>query len=249
MGSNSIGRVAVALAPPTTPADVNGIQVIYTAISAGYNQTDPIGLFQSTDQGGTWTQLAAAGISGTSSGGYAMDIAVDPASPGDGQNDVVFYGCQNTFKSVNAGATFTGINIGHADVHTWTCVPQPPGPRPSSTAAATAVSTCPPTRETRGRRRTKAGSRPGSSTISRSSPTPPPASRPARCRTTRSRRPRGRTPREWVRGTGGDGWDVAYDGSSPPVLYATSDDGALSVLNGHTTTPGAFCRTLLIKPG
>ena len=127
VGTKSIGRVAVALAPPTIPADVNGIQVVYTAISAGYNQTDPIGLFQSIDQGGTWAQLGASGITGTTYGGYAMDIAVDPASPGDGVNDTVFYGCQNQFISTDAGATFTQIYVGHADVHTWTCVPQPAG--------------------------------------------------------------------------------------------------------------------------
>ena len=126
-GGRSIGRVAVALAPPTSVPNVNGIQVIYTAVSAGYNQTDPIGLFLSIDQGGTWTQLNATGISGTTYGGYAMDIAVDPASPGDGVHDTVFYGCQNQFISTDAGGTFSPISVGHADLHTWTCVPQPPG--------------------------------------------------------------------------------------------------------------------------
>ncbi len=247
VGSNSIGRVAVALAPPTTPADVNGIQVIYTAISAGYNQTDPIGLFQSTDQGGTWTQLAAAGISGTTYGGYAMDIAVDPASPGDGQNDVVFYGCQNAFKSVNAGATFTGINVGHADVHTWTCVPQPPGTKTvvycgsdgGIDVSADAGNTWSP--KNQGGLQTglfyNLAIKPdatGSVTAG--------ALQDNAIETTAGAGP----PREWVRGTGGDGWDVAYDGSSPPVLYATS--GGPNTAVSSSTDDGVTFPTGLTPP-
>ena len=127
VGVRSIGRVAVALAPATNPADVNGIQVIYTAISAGYNQPDPIGLFLSIDQGGTWTQLAAAGISGTTYGGYAMDIAVDPALPGDGPLATPLLRPPEPVHLDRRRATFSSINVGHVDVHTWTCVPQPQG--------------------------------------------------------------------------------------------------------------------------
>jgi ASPM-SPD-2-Hydin domain-containing protein len=247
VGTNSIGRVAVALAPPTNPADVNGIQVIYTAISAGYNQPDPIGLFLSTDQGGTWTQLTATGISGTTYGGYAMDLAVDPASPGDGQHDTVFYGCQNAFRSTNAGSTFSSINVGHADVHTWTCVPQPTGTQTvvycgsdgGIDVSTNGGSTWSP--------RNKGGLQTGlfyniairpDATASVTAgalqdnqieTTAAPAVSP-----------------EWVAGTGGDGWDVAYDGNSPPVLYATS--GGPNTVVGKSTDDGVTFPSTVTPP-
>lgn len=247
VGSNSIGRVAVALAPPATPTNVNGIQVIYTAISAGYNQPDPIGLFLSTDQGATWTKLAAAGISGTTYGGYAMDIAVDPTSPGDGQHDTVFYGCQNAFRSTDSGATFSPINVGHADVHTWTCVPQPTG---TSTVvycgsdggvdvSADGGSTWSP--KNKGGLQTglfyniaikpdatasvTAGALQDNQVETTAAPAVPP---------------------EWIAGTGGDGWDVAYDGSSPPVLYATS--GGPNTVVGKSTDDGITFPSALTPP-
>src|SRR6516162_1632221 len=222
-GGRSIGRVAVALAPPTSVPNVNGIQVIYTAVSAGYNQTDPIGLFLSIDQGGTWTQLNATGISGTTYGGYAMDIAVDPASPGDGVHDTVFYGCQNQFISTDAGGTLSPISVGHADLHTWTCVPQPPG-TPTvvycgsdggidvSTNGGTAWSP-----KNKGGLQTglfynlaiapdaTASSTAGALQDNGILTTAPPATAPG-----------------WIEGinAGGDGWDVAYDGGS--TLYVTT---------------------------
>ena len=247
VGSNSIGRVAVALAPSATPANVNGIQVIYTAISAGYNQPDPIGLFLSTDQGATWTKLAAAGISGTTYGGYAMDIAVDPASPGDGQHDTVFYGCQNAFRSTDSGATFGSINVGHADVHTWTCVPQPTGTNTVvycgsdggidvSTNGGSAWSP-----KNKGGLQTglfyniaikpdaTASVTVGALQDNQVETTAPPAVSP-----------------EWIAGTGGDGWDVAYDGSSPPVLYATS--GGPNTVVGKSTDDGVTFPSTLTPP-
>lgn len=220
-GTRNIGRVAVALAPPTSVPNVKGIQVIYAAVSAGYNQPDPIGLFQSTNQGGTWTQLNATGISGTTYGGYAMDIAVDPASPGDGVGDTVFYGCQNQFISTNAGGNFSPINVGHADVHTWTCVPQPQG-TPTvvycgsdggidvSTNGGTAWSP----KNSGGlqtglfynlaiRPDATASVTVGALQDNAIQTTTPPAVAPG-----------------WAQGAGGDGWDVAYDGGSN--LYATT---------------------------
>ena len=221
LGSNSIGRVAVALAPPATPANVNGIQVIYTAISAGYNQPDPIGLFLSTDQGATWTKLAAAGVSGTTYGGYAMDIAVDPASPGDGAADTVFYGCQNAFRSTDAGNSFSSIGVGHADVHTWTCVPQPPGTSTVVYCGSDGGIDVSVDGGSSWSPRNKGGLQTGLFYNIAISPdatasvtagalqdnqietTAAPAVSP-----------------EWIAGTGGDGWDVAFDGGG--VLYATS---------------------------
>jgi hypothetical protein len=42
---------------------------------------------------------------------------------------------------------------------------------------------------------------------------------------------------QWIRGDSGDGWDVAYDGSSPPVLYSTWNTYiASSTTNGVTSS-------------
>jgi hypothetical protein len=85
VAGTSFTRVVVALAPPTSPANVNGVQVIYVTMAGVYGAaTDPIGLFISTNQGGIWTQQPATGLAGTTYGGYALDMAVDPSSPGDG---------------------------------------------------------------------------------------------------------------------------------------------------------------------
>ena len=222
VGSNSIGRVAVALAPATNPADVNGIQVIYTAISAGYNQPDPIGLFLSIDQGGTWTKLTATGISGTTYGGYAMDIAVDPASPGDGQHDTVFYGCQNQFISTDAGGTFSSINVGHVDVHTWTCVPQPQGTATVVYCGSDGGIDVSVNGGTTWSPRNKGGLQTGlfyniAITPDAAASATAGAMQDNSIETTAGPA----APPGWTAGTGGDGWDVAFDGSSTPVLYAT----------------------------
>ena len=221
-GSNNVSRVAIALAPAATPVDVNGIQVIYAALAAGYNQPDPIGLFQTKDQGGTWTQLAAAGISGTTYGGYAMDIAVDPASPGDGLNDIVFYGCQNQFRSTDAGASFSGLSVGHADTHTWTCVAQSGG-SPTivwcgndggvdlSSNGGLAWSS-----------RNSGGLQTGLFYNLAVKPDATASVTVGAMQDNAIETTSGEVPPAWTVGTGGDGWDVAYDGSSPPVLYATS---------------------------
>jgi hypothetical protein len=128
LAGNSFTRVVVALAPPTSPANVNGVQVIYVTMGAGYGAaTDPIGLFVSTDQGATWARQNATGLSGTTYGGYALDMAVDPASPGDGATDTIYVGCLGQFLSTDAGKNFAGFSVGHADTHVWTMVPKSGG--------------------------------------------------------------------------------------------------------------------------
>ena len=234
-GGRSIGRVAVALAPPTSVPNVNGIQVIYTAVSAGYNQTDPIGLFLSIDQGGTWTQLNATGISGTTYGGYAMDIAVDPASPGDGVHDTVFYGCQNQFVSTDAGGTFSPINVGHADLHTWTCVPQPQGTPTvvySGSDGGIDVST---NGGTTWSPKNKGGLQTG---LFYNLAIRPDATASVTVGALQDNAIQTSTAGPgWTAGAGGDGWDVAYDGSS--TLYATTG-GPNTQVGSSTNNGGTF---------
>lgn len=130
-GFTGISKVVVGLAPPASPANPAGIQVVYaTMVGTGvaFTAPDAIGLFQSTDQGGTWTTRASAAVlapTGTSYGGYAFHMAVDPASPGDGTNDVIYLGTLGQARSTDAGATFVGLSGLHADTHTWGFSPQP----------------------------------------------------------------------------------------------------------------------------
>ena len=84
-GFTGFGKVVVALAPPTSPPNPAGIQVLYaTMVGRGvaFGSPDAIGLFQSTNQGGAWTTQATAAVLapiGTSYGGYCLHMAVDPA--------------------------------------------------------------------------------------------------------------------------------------------------------------------------
>jgi photosystem II stability/assembly factor-like uncharacterized protein len=124
------GKAIVALAPPTNPANPGGIQVLYVTLQGTGGAPDPVGVFQSTNQGGTWTQRAAAGMPTNTQGGYSFHMGVDPASPGDGLNDIIYLGAVGQRRSTDSGATFVSIPVLHADTHAWTFVPQP-SPTPS----------------------------------------------------------------------------------------------------------------------
>ena len=79
-GFSGFRKVVVALAPPTSPPNAAGIQVLYaTMVGTGVAFTAPdcIGLFQSTNQGGAWTTRATAAVLGELS---AQATAVTPAT-------------------------------------------------------------------------------------------------------------------------------------------------------------------------
>lgn len=126
-----IGKVVAALAPSTNPPNSGGIQVLYTTIEGTGGAPDPLGIFQSTDGGTTWTQQTATGL-GTCQCSFTMQMSVDPASPGDGTNDILLWGGTNQVRSTDSGANFTDISNGqHVDTRAeWVFVPQPP-PTPS----------------------------------------------------------------------------------------------------------------------
>jgi hypothetical protein len=126
----AFSKVVVDLAPPTSPPNAAGIQVIYVALSGQGGAPDPVGLFLSTDQGANWAQRGAAGMPTNTQGGYSFHIAVDPASPGNGANDTVYVGCVGQGRSNDSGANFTGLTGLHADTHAWAFFPQP-SPTPS----------------------------------------------------------------------------------------------------------------------
>jgi hypothetical protein len=125
-------KVIIAIPPPTSPPNPAGIQVLYATIegTGPSGSKDPLGVFISTNQGATWKQQAAGGMPTNSQGGYSFHMAVDPASPGDGVNDIIYFGTVSQAKSINSGVSFLPLNIEHADTHTWAFVPQT-SPTPS----------------------------------------------------------------------------------------------------------------------
>ena len=128
---NGFGKVIVALAPPTKPVpNPGGVQVLYVSLQGTGAAPDPVGVFMSTNQGGTWVQQTAASMPTRSQGGYSFNFAVDPASPGDGINDILYFGAVGQAKSTDSGNSFTGMSGLHADTHSWAFIPQP-SPTPS----------------------------------------------------------------------------------------------------------------------
>ncbi|MGE5764790.1 MAG: choice-of-anchor D domain-containing protein [Mycobacterium leprae] len=128
-GAN-FGKVVVDLAPPASPPNANGVQVLYVSLSGQGGAPDPVGLFLSTDQGVNWAQQGAAGLPTGTQNGYSFHMAVDPGSPGDGVNDIIYFGAVGQAVSTDSGANFTGMNGLHADTHAWAFFPQP-APTPS----------------------------------------------------------------------------------------------------------------------
>jgi len=127
LGGGGFNKVVVALAPPTSPPNAGGVQVAYVALSGTGGAPDPCGIFRTTDRGATWTKRNATGIPGNTQGGYSFHLGVDPASPGDGNKDILYVGCVGQARSTNSGTSFTSLSGLHADTHAWTFVPQPPG--------------------------------------------------------------------------------------------------------------------------
>jgi photosystem II stability/assembly factor-like uncharacterized protein len=128
---NGFSKVVVALAPPEKPvANPGGVQFVYVSLEGTGGAPDPVGLFLSTNQGGTWVQQTATGMPTRSQGGYSFNFAVDPGSPGDGINDIIYFGAVGQARSSDSGNSFTGMTGLHADTHSWAFIPQP-SPTPS----------------------------------------------------------------------------------------------------------------------
>ena len=121
----AFSKVIVAIAPPASPPNAAGVQVLYVSLSGSGGAPDPVGVFQSTDQGGTWTQRTASGMPTGTQGGYSFHMAIDPASPGDGVNDIIYFGVVGQAKSTDSGSSFSSLSIPHADTHAWAFVPRP----------------------------------------------------------------------------------------------------------------------------
>jgi photosystem II stability/assembly factor-like uncharacterized protein len=139
--ARSVGKFIIALAPPTSPPAAGGVQVLYATVEGrplnrprqATDAPDPIGVFRSTDQGLTWTLQTphnagippGTGMPLNTQGGYSFHMGVDPASPGDGINDIIYFGAVGQARSTDSGLTFTALSGLHADTHVWTFVAQP----------------------------------------------------------------------------------------------------------------------------
>jgi photosystem II stability/assembly factor-like uncharacterized protein len=249
------GRAVVALAPPTSPPNAKGIQVLYVTLSGGGKLSgggtvpDPVGLFISIDQGNTWTQQAATGASpGATYGGYALNLAVDPASPGDGSNDTLYWGYVRQYKSTNSGANFaaTGSGVLHADTHTWTMVPKSGGATTVYCGCDGGIfvstnggSTWKPLN--------KNGLQTGLFYNLAIKPDATASVTVGALQDNQLQTTRAATPPAWNATFGGDGWDVAYDGSSPPVLYGSSG-GPNSVVSQSTDDGQTFSSPASLQP-
>lgn len=227
LSGGGFNRVVVALAPPTSPPNANGVQVLYVTMSGSGTAPDPVGVFISTNQGGTWTQQTASGVSGTTYGGYALDMAVDPASPGDGIHDVIYFGCLGQFTSTDSGTSFSSISVGHADTHTWTLVPQSGG------GATVVYCGCDGGIDTNASGSwsplNKGGLQTGLFYNLAIKPDATASVTVGALQDNELQTTKGASGLGWNATFGGDGWDVAYDGSSPPVLYGTSGGPASTV--------------------
>ena len=133
LGADSFGKVVVDIAPPISTPNPAGVQIIYVTLERTGNPSDnnPVGIFISRDQGVTWSKQSSINIPTRTQNGYSFHMAVDPASPGDGINDIIYVGCVGQRRSDDSGNNFTPIHPGaHADTHAWAFVRQP-SPTPS----------------------------------------------------------------------------------------------------------------------
>ena len=187
-------------------------------MSGTYGGPDPIGLFMSTDQGSTWTQQAATGVSGTSYGGYALDMAVDPASPGDGsqRHDLLRLPRAVQVDRLRRRRSIRSASGTPTPTHGRSCRSRAARTR-SSTAVPTAASMSLPMAGAASTRTNKGGLQTGlfyniaikpDATASVTAG----ALQDNQIQTTAG----GVTSPEWLASFGGDGWDVAWDGATRP---------------------------------
>lgn len=215
-------KVIVALAPPASPPNPGGVQILYVTLQGTGGAPDPVGVFLSTDQGATWTQRAATGMPSQTQGGYSFHMAVDPASPGDGIGDIIYFGTVRQTKSTDAGGSFTALSGLHADTHTWAFIPRP-SPAPSVVFS--------------GNDGGLARSDDGGATWTHLSagglqtglfynidikPDATASVTVGALQDNEIETTKGGSGLGWVATQGGDGWDVAYDGVIAGQVYATS---------------------------
>jgi photosystem II stability/assembly factor-like uncharacterized protein len=220
LSGGNFSKVLVDLAPPTSPPAVGGIQVVYASLSGTGTAPDPLGVFISTNQGATWTFQGSAGIPTNTQRGYSFHMAVDPASPGDGANDIIYLGAVGHGRSTDSGNNFTTLGGLHADNHTWAFAPQ---------AGGTSTVFCGNDggifRSTDGTTWTALNSGGLQTALFYNMATRPDATASITLGSMQDngvQTTSGGAGLGWISPQGGDGWDVAYDGVTAGQAYATS---------------------------
>jgi hypothetical protein len=254
--ARSIGKYIVALAPPASPPNPAGVQVLYVTMQGRpvnlppkpTDAPDPVGVFVSTNQGGTWTQQAATGMPTNTQGGYSFNMAVDPASPGDGINDILYFGTVNQSKSTDSGVSFSAKNALHSDTHSWAFIPQP-SPNPSIVfcgndggldKSTDGGSTWTP--------RNSGGLQTGLFYNIDSKPDATASVTVGALQDNKVETTKGGTLLGWLATDGGDGWDVAYDATIAGQVYASSGFYSSPCTQVHLLTGDATAFAANITP-
>jgi photosystem II stability/assembly factor-like uncharacterized protein len=222
VGAGGFNKTIVALAPPASPPNPGGVQVLYATLEGTGGAPDPVGLFLTTDQGATWTQRTATGMPTGTQGGYSFHMAVDPGSPGDGANDIVYFGAVGHARSSDSGNTFAGLVGLHADNHSWAFFPQP-SPTPSIVFCGNDGGLY---RSTDGGATWAALSAGGLQTglfyNLDMRPDATGSNNVGALQDNGTQTRVGAVGQGWVAAQGGDGWDVVYDGAVASQVYCTS---------------------------
>jgi hypothetical protein len=221
-------KVVASLAPPTSPPNANGIQVLYCCAGGG-GGTDPLGFFVSITAGATWTQQPASNLPVVTYQGYALAIAVDPSSPGDGTNDVVYVGTRDQGVTTNSGLSFTGISGLHSDTHAWAFAPGASGNPPVVMCGTDGG--CMKSAD-RGQTWTSLNSGGVQTTLFYNVDGKPDAASSSMLGTLQDNGIlRGAGAGAWQNTRGGDGWDVIYDIGTNGRAYAATNGGVFISTN------------------
>ena len=88
---------------------------------SGCNEANatPSTLFTSANATGAWTAISMTSPPVPVDGLYDSGFAVAANSPGDGSNDILFFGAVDLYRSTNSGGTWLDTNSDeiHADYH------------------------------------------------------------------------------------------------------------------------------------
>ena len=218
---HGIGKVVVDIAPPTSPPNPAGVQVLYASMAGTGGAPDPVGFFVSTNGGATWSQQSATGMPGNTQGGYSFHFAVDPASPGDGINDIIYFGTVGQARSGDSGQNFTGVNGLHADTHSWAFVLRSGG-APSTVYSGNDGGLFVSTDGTNFSPINSGGLQTGLFYNIDSKPDAGADVIVGALQDNEVETTSGVTPPGWKGTNGGDGWDAVYDGGISGQLYCTS---------------------------
>jgi hypothetical protein len=130
LNNQGIGLPAFA---PGSPPNFTNVLVDYCPLNpsrvyawfANPNQTT--GIYTTSSALTSWAQVAAASPPSPSYGFYSYLMAVAPNSPGDGLNDILFFGAIPLFRSIDGAQTWTTDQTGfHADQHAFAFFPANP---------------------------------------------------------------------------------------------------------------------------